>query len=142
VPIQLCYWQLSDEILNPAIFITVLIYTLLAIICPLLQGVFNGTDGFLLTDPVIHSAELKQGKKPDDNGTCVSNGKTDKGAQGISLFFETHKCNALCHRLGLYLPQSDTRAGEMESRLKHEFQLPPILQPIYKLNIPASSFHD
>ena len=64
-----------------------------------LQGVFNETDGFLLTDPVIHSVGL-EGSQSDDN-KVIGNGKTDKGAQGIRLFFETHKCNSLCHRLGL-----------------------------------------
>mmetsp|Transcript_41452 Transcript_41452/g.100156 ORF Transcript_41452/g.100156 Transcript_41452/m.100156 type:complete len:676 (+) Transcript_41452:109-2136(+) len=55
-----------------------------------LQGVWNETDGFMLTDPVIHHASGK-GK----------NGRTDRGKEGIKKFFETHKCNPLCKRLGL-----------------------------------------
>jgi hypothetical protein len=65
----------------------------------LLQGVFNESDGFVLTDPVIHSAD-PDGNQSDDH-KVIRNGKTDKGVQGIRLFFETHKCNSLCRRLGL-----------------------------------------
>jgi hypothetical protein len=71
------------------------------VVCSLLQGVFNETDGFILTDPVIHSVELKVSQPDESKVACIGNGKTDKGAQGIRLFFETHTCNALCHKLGL-----------------------------------------
>ncbi|KXZ55304.1 hypothetical protein GPECTOR_3g439 [Gonium pectorale] len=54
-----------------------------------LQGVWNSTDGFTLTDPVIHH---HSGSK--------KNGATDKGQTGISNFFATHKCGPLCRRLG------------------------------------------
>ncbi|PNW84737.1 hypothetical protein CHLRE_03g156650v5 [Chlamydomonas reinhardtii] len=55
-----------------------------------LQGVWNSTDGFTLTDPVIHHA--LGGHR---------NGATDKGQAGIHAFFATHTCNALCRQLGL-----------------------------------------
>ncbi|KAJ8599256.1 hypothetical protein CTAYLR_006219 [Chrysophaeum taylorii] len=55
-----------------------------------IQGVWNAYDGFVLTDPVIHSRGFKS-----------RNGRTDKGTVGIRQFFETHTCNALCRRLGL-----------------------------------------
>lgn len=55
-----------------------------------LQGVYNEDDGFVLTDPAIHE-KVEKGKRS----------RTNKGARGISLFFETHKCNALCRALGL-----------------------------------------
>ncbi len=54
------------------------------------QGVWNPTDGFTLTDPVVH--HVAGGKR---------NGATDKGAEGIRNFFATHVCNPLCRRLGL-----------------------------------------
>ncbi|KXZ55303.1 hypothetical protein GPECTOR_3g438 [Gonium pectorale] len=60
-----------------------------------LQGVWNPTDGFTLTDPVIHQFSRKKKK----------NGATDKGLDGVREFFETHKCGPLCRRLGL--PQSN-----------------------------------
>ncbi|KAG2501020.1 hypothetical protein HYH03_000840 [Edaphochlamys debaryana] len=55
-----------------------------------LQGVWNSTDGFTLTDPVIHHFE-RSGRY----------GATDKGPAGMTAFFKTHTCNALCRRLGL-----------------------------------------
>eukprot|EP00386_Alphamonas_edax_P004621 GDKI01014595.1.p1 GENE.GDKI01014595.1~~GDKI01014595.1.p1 ORF type:complete len:179 (-),score=35.04 GDKI01014595.1:437-973(-) len=55
-----------------------------------IQGVWNRTDGFVLTDPAIHSASSK-GK----------NGHTDKGLGGIKAFFATHECSPLCKALGL-----------------------------------------
>ncbi len=58
----------------------------------------------LLTDPVIHSVDPKEshpdGRKIARKGK-LGNVKTDERAQGILIFFETHKSNALCHRLGL-----------------------------------------
>jgi len=64
----------------------------MSLVCDL-QGVWNETDGFMLTDPVIHHASSK-GK----------NGRTDKGKEGMKKFFESHKCNPLCRRLGLDMP--------------------------------------
>ena len=58
-----------------------------------LQGVWNQDDGFVLTDPVVHCVS-RTGRKH-------KNGATDKGLQGVERFFETHKCNALCKRMGL-----------------------------------------
>eukprot|EP00798_Chlamydomonas_sp_ICE-L_P022996 gene22996-30184_t len=55
-----------------------------------IQGVWNVEDGFLLTDPVIHH-----------HSNTKRNGATDKGSAGMTNFFETHKCNPLCRRLGL-----------------------------------------
>jgi hypothetical protein len=61
-----------------------------------IQGVWNPTDGFTLTDPVIHS--VQNGKH--------ANGATDKGALGIIKFFESHQCGVLCRTLGLW-PAAD-----------------------------------
>eukprot|EP00798_Chlamydomonas_sp_ICE-L_P022991 gene22991-30179_t len=55
-----------------------------------IQGVWNEEDGFLLTDPVIHH-----------HTNSRRHGATDKGTFGMEKFFETHRCNPLCHRLGL-----------------------------------------
>ncbi|KAG2493615.1 hypothetical protein HYH03_008132 [Edaphochlamys debaryana] len=55
-----------------------------------LQGVWNASDGFQLTDPVIHHTACNK-----------RNGATDKGSAGMASFFRTHTCNALCRRLGL-----------------------------------------
>lgn len=59
------------------------------------QGVWNETDGFSMTDPVIHY----------NGGGKARNGRTDKGPRGIQEFFATHRCNPLCKRLGLHRPQ-------------------------------------
>ena len=58
----------------------------------LLQGVWNDTDGFTLTDPAVHS---------DEKGQF---GVTDKGRDGMDKFFETHVCSGLCRALRLALP--------------------------------------
>eukprot|EP00899_Mesostigma_viride_P028369 jgi/Mesvir1/8717/Mv02647-RA.1 len=58
-----------------------------------LQGVWNATDGFVLTDPVIHYVS--------NSGRRGINGLTDKGQEGVDRFFQTHRCGALCRRLGL-----------------------------------------
>jgi hypothetical protein len=55
-----------------------------------LQGVFESEKNqYSMSDPVIHS-EWK--------GTY---GRTDRGLEGIKAFFKSHKCNALCRKLGL-----------------------------------------
>jgi len=64
-----------------------------------LQGTWNEHDGFLLTDPVVHYVSASNPELRHKNGA------TDKGLNGVRKFFETHKCNALCHRLGLKKPQ-------------------------------------
>lgn len=61
------------------------------LICDL-QGVFNSTDGFTLTDPAMHR-KPRAGRR--------RRGATDKGEEGIRRFFATHKCSPLCFRLGL-----------------------------------------
>ncbi len=48
-----------------------------------LQGVWNKFDGYVLTDPVIHHKS-----KNRERG---SNGKTDKGPEGMRRFFQTHR---------------------------------------------------
>eukprot|EP00047_Mylnosiga_fluctuans_P004940 m.237432 g.237432 ORF g.237432 m.237432 type:complete len:488 (-) comp13135_c0_seq1:190-1653(-) len=53
-----------------------------------LQGVWNQYDGFQLTDPVVHDG--RHGPR-----------RTNRGYPGIRKFFETHRCTALCHELGL-----------------------------------------
>ena len=53
------------------------------------EGVHNASDGFTLTDPVLHTLSKRR------------NGSTDKGEEGMNRFFATHECNALCRRLGL-----------------------------------------
>ena len=55
-----------------------------------LQGVWNATDGYTLTDPVVH---YHRGRH--------KHGGTDKGQEGIKRFFETHVCSELCKRLAL-----------------------------------------
>eukprot|EP00798_Chlamydomonas_sp_ICE-L_P022993 gene22993-30181_t len=57
-----------------------------------IQGVWNAEDGFLLTDPVIHH-----------HSNSRRHGATDRGKPGMEKFFETHRCNPLCHRLGLQI---------------------------------------
>ena len=61
-----------------------------------LQGVWNAVDGYTLTDPVIH-----YNSGSGRNNRSHVNGSTDKGQEGMQKFFETHKCGALCHELGL-----------------------------------------
>eukprot|EP00958_Prasinococcus_capsulatus_P014876 scaffold1565_cov215-Prasinococcus_capsulatus_cf.AAC.2 len=58
-----------------------------------LQGVWNATDGFTLTDPAILSRT--RGRRY---------GRTDTGIQGMRKFFDTHRCGFLCRRLGLNDP--------------------------------------
>ena len=47
---------------------------------------------FELTDPAIHYASQTRRNVY---------GRTDKGALGFRMFFDTHKCNGICRRLGL-----------------------------------------
>ena len=54
----------------------------LNLVCDL-QGVWNAYDGYMLTDPVIHHRSLTREKG--------SNGKTDKGRDGMKRCFETHR---------------------------------------------------
>ena len=53
-----------------------------------LQGIYNTTDGFTLTDPTINSARGKGTK-----------GLTDRGQEGIDKFRQTHVCSDLCRWL-------------------------------------------
>ena len=68
-----------------------------------LQGVWNSSDGFMLTDPVVHYNSR--------TGARHKNGATDQGQVGIDKFFSTHKCNRLCDRLGLFQPGIRARGG-------------------------------
>eukprot|EP00966_Prymnesium_polylepis_P177151 4103151-Prymnesium_polylepis.1 len=54
-----------------------------------IQGVWNSEDGYVLTDPVVHS--MNDGKR---------RGATDSGLSGMQKFFHTHRCGALCRQLG------------------------------------------
>jgi hypothetical protein len=47
----------------------------------------------VLTDPVVHYVS--------SSGRRHKNGATDKGVEGVKRFFRTHKCGALCKRMGL-----------------------------------------
>jgi hypothetical protein len=58
-----------------------------------MQGVWNSSDGYVLTDPVIH--------RVSKSGRRHLNGATDKGIDGVEKFFETHRCGTLCRQLGL-----------------------------------------
>lgn len=61
------------------------------VICDL-QGVYDRSKKRLqLTDPVIHYHDNETGK-----GAGSSYGRTDRGAQGITDFLDTHECNPLC----------------------------------------------
>ncbi len=66
-----------------------------------MQGVWNESDGFILTDPVIHTTAGRRRQLAAAHSIGRGNGKTDKGMEGVRLFFATHHCNALCRRLGL-----------------------------------------
>ena len=55
-----------------------------------LQGIDIGDNQtYLLTDPCIHSTDLKRF------------GRTNLGKPGIKRFFQTHTCNVICHALKL-----------------------------------------
>jgi len=53
-----------------------------------LQGVENST-GIYLTDPAIHSRD------------SLKFGETNLSKFGMGLFFETHKCESICNKLGI-----------------------------------------
>jgi hypothetical protein len=73
-----------------------------------LQGVWNALDGFTLTDPAMHRSP---------RGGRARKGATDKGQDGIDNFFKTHKCSALCRRLGLKAPgEGAQRAPRQRAR--------------------------
>ena len=64
-----------------------------------IQGV-----GCYFTDPQIHSVD----------GDAFGSGNC--GQAGIVAFFESHKCNSLCRRLGQFLPAACTTIAS-ESQL-------------------------
>jgi hypothetical protein len=66
-----------------------------------LQGV-----GHLLTDPAIHTLDPQRFKLAD----------TNLGQDGFKFFFATHKCNAICRRLGLKTNGSMIVSGKYEFR--------------------------
>jgi len=55
-----------------------------------LQGVWNWSDGFVLTDPAIHSVDH-------------TFGRTDMGRAGMHSFLQSHTCGPACRCLGLHL---------------------------------------
>jgi len=77
-----------------------------------LQGVWNAVDGFVFTDPVIHYVSSRRGS------TRHHNGGTDKGANGVLSFFKTHRCEALCWRLGLAPPEMDVLLEEANTEVR------------------------
>jgi hypothetical protein len=66
-----------------------------------LQGV-----GHLLTDPAIHTLDPQRFKLAD----------TNLGQDGFKFFFATHKCNAICHKLGLKTNASMIMSGKYDFR--------------------------
>lgn len=61
-----------------------------------LQGVYSPTeDGFILTDPAIHTLDLTRF------------GHTNLGQEGFKLFFQTHECTKCCRDLGLPPPPDE-----------------------------------
>ncbi|KAI0567820.1 MHCK/EF2 kinase [Gracilaria domingensis] len=65
-----------------------------------IQGVRTG-DGYVLTDPCVHSV----------SGTGF--GATDLGLMGVEEFFVKHRCNGLCNDLKLARDGSDLDAGNL-----------------------------
>ncbi len=66
-----------------------------SLVCDL-QGTLDSSVSpalFELTDPVIHHASSRNRQRVY--------GRTDHGSKGISAFFRSHTCNALCKILGL-----------------------------------------
>jgi rRNA maturation protein Nop10 len=61
-----------------------------------LQGSYNHESippRFELTDPAIHYRSVK--------GRRMVYGRTDKGQQGVQMFFNTHRCSDICKLLNL-----------------------------------------
>ena len=76
-----------------------------------LQGVLDTSvepPVFQLTDPVIHNRSK--------HGRTNKYGRTDKGATGMSKFFCTHQCNALCSMLRM--PGEASRARKKNRKEK------------------------
>ena len=65
-----------------------------------LQGVAAAKSTYTLTDPAVHTADPKE-YFPDP---------TNRGSSGMTAFFLTHKCSAVCRALNLKRPE------EMEHR--------------------------
>ncbi|ELP89397.1 elongation factor 2 kinase, putative [Entamoeba invadens IP1] len=91
------------------------------LICDI-QGV-SGTNKFYLTDPALHHIDSKK----------FMFSETNLGEQGITKFFSTHQCNAIC--LGLHLRKHtaqvlpDTLKGttinpDVNKRIKQYYQQP------------------
>ena len=75
-----------------------------------IQGELNVTQSpaiFELTDPCIHWCD-RQNSVHTDKGwnrpykRRQKYGRTDKGYEGVNLFFMTHQCNAVCKLLGIH----------------------------------------
>jgi hypothetical protein len=70
-----------------------------------LQGVFkvesDGTQQYMLTDPVIHKRRGKQKNKQRKQLESWTFGRTDRGEKGMNAFFDTHICSGVCRLLGL-----------------------------------------
>ena len=54
------------------------------------QGIKDTANSYLLTDPAIHSSNRQSFPA-----------RTNCGAGGMVRFFQTHRCNPICHRLKL-----------------------------------------
>ena len=78
------------------------------LICDL-QGVKNGKK-YILTDPCIHSVERKYGM-------------TDMGVVGMEQVMATHKCNNICHQLGLDNPLEGLNIGAQARSTTYAFQM-------------------
>eukprot|EP00550_Attheya_septentrionalis_P009307 CAMPEP_0198294472 /NCGR_PEP_ID=MMETSP1449-20131203/22509_1 /TAXON_ID=420275 /ORGANISM="Attheya septentrionalis, Strain CCMP2084" /LENGTH=784 /DNA_ID=CAMNT_0043994431 /DNA_START=44 /DNA_END=2398 /DNA_ORIENTATION=- len=70
-----------------------------------LQGVFkvesDGTQQYMLTDPVIHKRRGKGKNKQSKQLESWTFGRTDRGEKGMKAFFDTHVCSGVCRLLGL-----------------------------------------
>eukprot|EP00961_Rhodomonas_salina_P215428 2909725-Rhodomonas_salina.3 len=69
-----------------------------------------------MTDPVIHYHNKNFGRRKPHNG------RTDKGKEGIEKFFQTHRCNALCRRLGLKKPPPTNLKMELLGAIRNEWE--------------------
>lgn len=63
-----------------------------------LQGV-QRADGYILTDPAIHTGDVVAIDK--DGDYYVRFGNTNLGEEGMKEFFASHKCNSICKMLKL-----------------------------------------